>query len=353
LNDIDVNLNIPSRPWSKSKPPRRILVVRLQAMGDLVITLPYLQQLRKMLPPDSRLDLLTRKEVEAIPRNIYLFDHVYSIGGGRNGKKQILYTYWLLPKLLVQRYDVVIDLQDNIISHIVKRYIMPSAWSIFDRLSPIPAGESTRLTIEAIGLGKCFADSSFRLKNEEVAIELLKANGWDNVSDIAILNPAGAFVTRNWPIENYVGFANLWLEHFPRTQFAIAGVSPISEKAAFLKQRLGNKLIDLVDKTTPVEAFAIIQRTVFVLSEDSGLMHMAWVSGIPTLAMFGATNSRRATPLGDHTLLLNSSDLPCGNCMHETCKYGDTHCLTRYTQEFVFEKAVTLMTRGAKPKSAS
>jgi len=123
----------------------------------------------------------------------------------------------------------------------------------------------------------------------------------------------------------------------------LSNVFAIAEKAVYLKQNLGNKIIDLVNKTTPVQAFAVIQKTRFVLSEDSGLMHMAWVSGIPTLTMFGSTGSDRATPLGKHTLLLNSSDLECGNCMKETCKYGDTHCLTRYTGEFVFEKTVGLI----------
>ena len=73
---------------------------------------------------------------------------------------------------------------------------------------------------------------------------------------------------------------------------------------------------------------------------------MAWVSGIPTLAMFGSTRSVRATPLGEHSLLLHSSDLVCGNCMLETCTYGDNYCLTRYSPEFVFEKAVTLIKKA-------
>jgi len=33
--------------------------------------------------------------------------------------------------------------------------------------------------------------------------------------------------------------------------------------------------------------------------------------------------------------------------MLETCTYGDTHCLTRYTAEFVFEKAVSLINKGS------
>ncbi len=340
---IKPSLDISAKRWKKNTFPQRILAIRLQAMGDLVITLPYLQQLKKVLPETSQLDLLTREEVDAIPKNIHLFDHVYSLGGGRNGKKQLLHACWLLPKLLLNKYDVVIDLQNNEISKVLRRSLMPEAWSSFDRFSPIAAGECTRLTIEAIGLGECYADSSFKLKNEQDSIDLLKNNGWDGESELVILNPAGAFITRNWPMENYVEFAKLWLQRFPQTQFLVTGVNLIAGKANYLKQNLGGRLINLVNQTTPVQAFAVIQKTKFVLSEDSGLMHMAWVSGIPTMAMFGSTRSERATPLGKHTLLLHSSDLECGNCMQETCKYGDTHCLTRYTPELVFEKTKGLI----------
>ena len=86
---IKPSIDIPSKPWNKPVMPGRILAIRLQAMGDLVITLPYLQQLRKMLPENSRLDLLTREEVDAIPRNIDLFNSVYSIRGRKECKKTI------------------------------------------------------------------------------------------------------------------------------------------------------------------------------------------------------------------------------------------------------------------------
>ena len=254
----------------------------------------------------------------------------------------------MLPILLLKQYDVVIDLQNNIISELVRKVLMPRAWSVFDRFSPIAAGESTRLTIEAIGLGSCIPNSTgFKFTHEQDNIDILKENGWDGSSDLVALNPAGAFITRNWPQENYVEFARLWLQQFPKTQFLIIGVNLIKERSVYFKRCLGERSIDLVNKTNPVQAFSLIQKIKFILSEDSGLMHMAWVSGIPTLAMFGSTRSDRATPLGKHTLLLHSSDLVCGNCMLETCTYGDTHCLTRYTPEFVFEKAVSLINKGS------
>jgi ADP-heptose:LPS heptosyltransferase len=336
--------DIPSKQWSKKKMPSGILAIRLQAMGDMVITLPYLQRLRRTMPPGTRIDFLTREEVDSIPQSIVLFDKVFTIKGGRNLKKQLFYTGLLLPQLLLRRYDVVIDLQNNIVSRMVRKTLMPKAWSEFDRFSAIAAGESTRLTIEATGLGKCCADASgFRFKTGVDNTGLLKENGWDGISELVVLNPAGAFTTRNWPVENYTGFAELWLKRFPQTQFLVIGVNAINEKASLFKAKLGNRLINLVNKTTPVQAFAIIQKARLVVSEDSGLMHMSWVSGIPTLAMFGSTKSSRSCPLGDHSLLLHSSDLPCGNCMLEECAFGDIHCLTRYTPELIFEKALTLI----------
>ena len=128
-------LNISAKPWTKNARPRKILVIRLQATGDVTITLPYLQYLRHALPVTTKLDLLTRKECDDIPKNIYLFDKVISIGGGRSFRKQLLRTYFLLPKLLLKHYDIVVDLQNNEVSELVRKSIHPFAWSVFDRFS--------------------------------------------------------------------------------------------------------------------------------------------------------------------------------------------------------------------------
>jgi heptosyltransferase-2 len=336
-------LDIPARPWEEDHMPKRILAIRLQAIGDVVITLPYLQHLRETLPSKARLDLLTREESAGIPKSLNLFDRVIGIGGGRNYKKQLLHSFFLLPSLVARNYDMVIDLQNHPISHLVRRAIRPRAWSVFDRFSPVPAGERTRRTIEALGLGPACQHHQFSFKEEDRTGILLKKYGWDGNSALVLINPAAAFVTRNWPMEYYAEFARLWLELYPFTQFLMMGTSFIEKKAFYLEKELGEKLINLTGKTKTAEAFAILQRVRFTLSEDSGMMHMSWVSGIPTLAIFGGTRSDWARPLGPHTAFVGSSDLPCGDCMQETCKYGDVRCLTRYTPEDIFEKSIALL----------
>lgn len=336
-------MSIAAKPWTSTDPPKRILAIRLQAMGDVVITLPYLQHLRASIPAHIHLDMLTRKEVESVPRSILLFDKVFSIGGGRNGKLQFLDSLRLLPALMLRRYDLVIDLQNNFISRMVRRCIAPNAWAEFDKYSPLSAGERNRLTIEAVGLVRNDMNCNFRFSESEHGLHILRQAGWREESKMIILNPAGFFSTRNWPMNSYIAFAKLWLERFPASQFAVLGTKFIDKKACILQDALGNRLLNLVGKTSPSEAFAIIQKAALMVSEDSGLMHMSWVSGISTITIFGSTRSDWSQPLGSHSYFFDSSDLPCGNCMSEICIMQDLRCLTRVTPEMVVDKATTLI----------
>src|SRR4029077_10680441 len=72
---------ISARPWRRAEPPARILAIRMQAMGDVVITLPYLRALQRLLP-DTVIDFVTRFEHRDIPRAVRLFRHVDGLGGG-------------------------------------------------------------------------------------------------------------------------------------------------------------------------------------------------------------------------------------------------------------------------------
>lgn len=345
---IEEKLNY--KPWQFKSLPKRILIIRLQAMGDVAITLPYVQRLKEKLPAITKLDFLTKNEVKDIPGSVQLYDWICSIGGGRNTMLQLISILFVLPKLKINNYDIVIDLQRNKLSRLVRKFINPLAWSEIERFSDTSAGDKYKKGIEVVGLGSIKLNTGLQLKKPNAGrINLINA-GWNSSKKIVVLNPAGAFSSRNWQIDNYVKYAELWKTNFPDTQFLILGLKIISEKALFLKNILKDDLIDLVntERTSTEEAFAIINKSYFVLTEDSGLMHMSWVSGIPTLALFGSSCRDWSAPQGEHSLCLNSSDLECGNCLLEICKYGDIHCLTRYTPEFVFDCAISLLKRIGK-----
>ena len=332
-----------SRPWKKNKPPSKILIMRFEALGDTVITLPYLQSLKSQYP-EIKLHFLTREEVSPIPKSILLFDKVITIGGRRNAKAQFVLALIKMPWLLLQRYDAVLDLQNHKISRIVRKLLFTGAWAEFDRTSPLAAGERTRQTIKALWNWEIELDPKFIIKSKWNENELLKANGWRPDCDLVVLNPAGSFPSRNWPLDNYIAFAKLWLMHInSNTQFVLLLLPSLKEKADRIALALGDKCVNLTGKANQVEAFTILPKCVFALSEDGGLMHMAWTQGVPTLALFSSSRKDWAAPIGERSECLDSSDMECGPCEFFVCKYDDNRCLTRYTPQVVFAKAKELM----------
>lgn len=336
---------ISARPWRRDYPPRRILAIRIQATGDTVITLPYLRGVRALFP-DSCLDFLTLEGNAGIPRSLVLFDQVFGLGGGRNEPRQLLAGLLLVPALVRQKYEVVLDLQNSRVSRVIRRCLRPHAWSEFDRFSPRPAGERTCRTIRAAGIPAQGVFTPPVLKHPSLGLDFLSAASWTPGTPLVVLNPAGAFSSRNWPLDNYVSFAGVWRARFAEpVRFLLLGIPELAEKAGALAARIGPDAISLVGRTSLAEAFTILQRATLVLSEDSGLMHMAWTSGIPTIALLGSTRGDWARPLGKHSVCLDSADLECGYCMDAVCRFGDTHCLTRHSPTMVVELALGLLDR--------
>lgn len=331
-------------PWLSPFSPGKILVIRLQAFGDVVVTLPYVQALQTILP-STQFHLLTREEFSSLPHNMALFNRVLTIGGGRNPKLQWLSALQYLPSLIHEHYEIIIDFQRNSLSRMIGRILHPKSFSEFDRFSLHTAGERTKETINKLGFTP-LPDTLPRLtlRNDNTGLEKLFSSNFNPAKKIFVLNPAGSSETKNWPTEYYVQFARTWLHTIDNNiQFLVLGTDAIREKTEYLKNQLGQNIITLTGLTTQAEAFNILQKADLVLTEDSGLMHMAWVSQIPVLALFGSTKSIWSKPIGEFSICLDSSDLECGGCSRPSCFFGDIHCLTRHKPDLVIKVAQELL----------
>ncbi len=314
-------------------------------MGDVVIALPYLYDLKNKLPQAS-LHFLTRRETSSIPGRLPFIDRVIKVGGGRNRVLQLLHLLGLMPYLMYQRYDIVLDLQNHRISSFLLKVLRPTAFSCFDRYSPRSAGDRNRTTIER-GVGfpiERRVITGIQVDQHRVDELLLPAMG--KSGPIVVINPAGLFPTRQWPLANYVEFIRLFETDFPQSTFLLVGLTDrIGKARELLGKETSGSIVDLVGSTSAAEAFAVAGRVSLVVTEDSGLMHMAWVQGVPTVAIFGSTRSDWSSPLGKKSICLNSSDLPCGNCMLEVCLFGDNRCLTRYSPQYVLDRCKEIMSQ--------
>lgn len=288
------------------------------------------------------IDFLTREEVAAVPHAIGIFNNVVAIRGKRNVRKQLIFLFTRLPWLWFQRYDLILDLQNNKVSRLVVSLLRPKAVSFFDNYSPISAALRTQNTINSIWKWKVELNTNFKIQSRGVD-DLLRNNGFKQSNDLIVLNPAGYCASRNWPADYYVNFALHWLKDRPASQFVLLLLPSLREKASVLKEALGQQCIDLTGKADQQMAFNILSRCSLILTEDSGLMHMAWIQGIPTIALFSSSRKDWSSPQGHSSYCFDSSDLDCGPCLRETCIHGDNRCLTRYSVGSIVAKGQELI----------
>jgi heptosyltransferase-2 len=205
--------NIDIKTWDSTKSPDKILIIRIEAMGDLFISFPMIHSL-KLKYPNCTIDLITREDYALLPENFTFFQNIFKLKGKFNKYKKILSLFVKYPMLYRNRYDIVIDLQRNSYTRLFRKIIFPKAWTEFDRFSPMSALLRYQWTFNQLQLGPL--DMNYQLgkhyKNKHEGREILEAHGWKHTDALLIINPAGAFITRNLPIEKYIEFCRLWLK---------------------------------------------------------------------------------------------------------------------------------------------
>jgi len=94
----------------------------------------------------------------------------------------------------------------------------------------------------------------------------------------------------------------------------------------------------LAGKTTLLEAMALIAKARGVVSNDSGLMHVAAAFGVAQVAVFGSTSPLHTPPLNPRARVVwlkHELQLDCAPCFERACRFGHTRCLVELAPQRV------------------
>lgn len=331
--------------------PARIVVVRLHAFGDAVIALPVIAGLRRILP-DAEIALVTSEEYRELFEGVEDIDIVHPFPT-RASKLRRAATAAVLASKITARSgppDLLLDLQRSTVSLLLGSLMRPTAWTGFDRFAPHSALDRYLDAARWVGLDAIepHCAPSLRPGIAARAAALLgdaalpgDAAVSDGARPLICLNPAGCWPTKNWPAAEYVALGRRFIEEWG-ARIVLMGTENVKEGATHIARELGDDALDLVGRTSTVEALAIMPHLRMMVSDDSGLMHLAWVSGVPTIGLFGASRATWSAPQGAHTFTFSSEDLECGACMSAACARGDLHCLRRIGADAVFAECLRL-----------
>ena len=142
---------------------------------------------------------------------------------------------------------------------------------------------------------------------------------------------------KRWPPHHY-GKLALLLDA-PVLILGSAKEAPLAEE---ISAHAPGKCVNLCGKTSLMEAFALIAGARAVISNDSGLMHVAAAFGVPQVALFGSSSPLHTPPLNDQAQVVwlkqDPAYLPsldCAPCFERECPLGHLRCLNDIAPERV------------------
>ncbi|MBD3345975.1 MAG: lipopolysaccharide heptosyltransferase II [Chitinivibrionales bacterium] len=146
---------------------------------------------------------------------------------------------------------------------------------------------------------------------------------------------------RYGPAKRWPGYKELALI-FGDKRILLLGDTRDWEQADDIATRAPERITNLAGVTSLVEAARIIAGAEIVISNDSGLMHLAGFLGTPVVGLFCSTSPAWTHPLGKASLAA-AAEIQCRPCFKRTCKYGHYKCHSLITPERVAELAAQAM----------
>ena len=166
----------------------------------------------------------------------------------------------------------------------------------------------------------------------------------ETASNVLAICPGAEFgEAKQWPADYFAELANLALDqNWEIWVFGSANDSPIAESilANINGESLG-RVVNFAGRTSLAEAIELMSLASVVVSNDSGLMHVAAALGKPLTALYGSTSPSFTPPLSKNVKLF-ATNIECRPCFKRECPLGHLLCLKEIMPKEVNEAVNTL-----------
>lgn len=158
---------------------------------------------------------------------------------------------------------------------------------------------------------------------------------------LAVLCPGAEYgPAKRWPAEHFATLAQQ-LNQDAYTVWII-GSAKDQDIGARIEQLSHGLAINLCGRTQLADAIDLMSAADLVVSNDSGLMHVAAALERPLIALFGSSSPQFTPPLSQQVVIMQHP-VPCSPCFARTCRYGHLDCLTQLSPEAVMAAIRTLL----------
>ena len=324
----------------------RILLIRLDHLGDMVLTLPALKNLRDNYP-GAKITLLTGSWDKSLFENYNLVDEVLTYDCSRYTRnKNEITTFKEKVSLFFQlrriNPEIIIGFRDDLFTVIISFLLFPFK----------------RLDRGSVRLKKKFSDMFVQIKppelheletngkiisslitgyNEEPLgyfhfseMEELSYNNLLNsigLSDryYAILHPGAAWIYRRWDYNNFIKTGEYLFKKYSMRSLIIGTPDELDTGKKIADSNSG-VFINLIGLTTLRMSIQLIKSAKIVVCNDSSPMHLSSILQKNTIALLGPQSIERFGPRGEKVIYFHKK-VECFPCKQIICKYPKLPCV--------------------------
>jgi O-antigen biosynthesis protein len=375
-DDEPVQWVVSGTPLFLAEEIQRILVVKLDHIGDFVTALPPIRRLKKLFPharitvlagPASRAFVALEPCIdEFIP---FAFFHARSQLGERELTPEDFAE--LAEQLRPYRFDLAVDLRKHLSTRDVLKYAGARFLAGFDYLGQFPYldialdwdGDRTlqrkrshiiddlMALVNAIGHA-CETDRLIMRPGPEAMplAELAEPVRALFARPVVAIHPGAGNVTKQWPEEHFSALIDLLIENNDVNILLVGGVDEIGVARELLEnlQHL-DRVASMVGKTSLTELPRLLKNCVLYIGNDSGPKHIAAAVGVPTVGIHsGVVDPVEWGPMGPNAVALrrNMTCSPCYLANADDCPRA-LACLHFLEPNLVYETADMLLKRIA------
>jgi heptosyltransferase III len=272
----------------------RILFVTANRLGDAVLSTGLLDYLIRTYPA-ARITVACGPVAEGVFQRMPNLERIVVI------TKQPFGRHWLpLWAMAVTRWwDLVVDIRGSALS-----WLIPARCRAVMRSSTMrpSTGPKTGQLAQVLRLDPPPLPVVWFSARDDALAASIPPSG----QPVIVLAPTANWAPKVWPAERFVTlFRRLAEEHIPGAMAAV--IAGPGEREAASANRVLQALpnaINLIDRLSLPEIAAFLSRSRLFIGNDSGLMHLAAASGVPTLGLFGPTNAAEYAPSGHRAIAL-------------------------------------------------
>ena len=332
----------------------KVLIVKLSSLGDVVHTLPALNALRLGFSGSKtpvEIDWLVEEAASGIIEGHPMIDEVIVVK--RDGWiKSPGENHRTARRLAQKGYDMVLDFQGLLKSGVwvlLSKGRRRIGFSNAREMSHIFLTEKvtpTDIEMHAVDrymllVGQALGDVDFGpiefpVHIDDAKIDSIRArlSGSGVAEPFVTLLPVARWQTKLWTVK---GFAELATRIKDRFGFSVvlAGSRADFEMLEEIRKTSKGAAVNLAGKTDLKELAALISLAHFVVTVDSGPMHIAAALSTPVVALFGPTAPARTGPYGKGNIIIKR-DMDCSPCFLRRCP--DPRCMELITANDVIEK---------------